>query len=70
MPNITNPDYIKYNGQSYGEMPKEIKNKISHRYLACNNLKQLLLDNSKKELLIGGKKKRSKKGSKKGTKRG
>jgi len=42
-PDLDNSKYAEYNGQSYAQMPKEIKNKISHRYLACNNLRKVLL---------------------------
>ena len=69
VPNLTNTEYVKYNGQSYAEMPKEIKNKISHRYLACNNLKQLFEKHEGGRRKVKKTKKQSKRTSKKQSKR-
>ena len=34
----------KYNGLSYGQLPSEIKNEISHRSVAFNKLKKMLMN--------------------------
>jgi inosine triphosphate pyrophosphatase len=42
---ITNLENKKYEGLSYGQLPITIKNEISHRAVAFNKLKKMLLDN-------------------------
>ena len=41
-PNLLNTKYEEYNGKSYAELPTDIKNKVSQRYIAFNKLRKKL----------------------------
>jgi XTP/dITP diphosphohydrolase len=49
VPNLDSKKYKEYQEKSYGQLPIEIKNEISHRAIAFNKLKELLLDESTSE---------------------
>ena len=50
VPNLDSKKYKEHQGKSYGDLPIEIKNEISHRANAFNKLKELLLDESSSEV--------------------
>ena len=56
-----------YHGQSYSTLPSYIKNKVSHRAVAFNNLKNLLLETSNVVSRIKGNRRGSKKRNSKKT---
>jgi XTP/dITP diphosphohydrolase len=48
IPNLKNTIYKDNNGQSYAELSNNIKNNISHRYVAFSNFKKKYIISSKK----------------------
>jgi len=58
------PSNDEYRGKAYSNLPSHIKNKISHRAVAFNNLKNMLLENKIKNTnnrIFNSKKRNSKK---------